>query len=276
VQEDERAKAATFTQARIWGNEGETIELVIDLASSYDLQGRPLEFTCRPLYANQKNLTVEDLGGGTYRLVARHDPALPKGRLPVIATARNGGPLPSSPVFVNFYWNEPDENPDFDDVRVNRLSPEDRREYESLLAKRGAKRYPVTRNRRPEVRFDIIGEAVRCRPGETVRRAAGAWAPPSGATTSGRLARSSTASWRGMATGSWNCRRAARAPRSRFGGVWKITGASSRRRPDPTRRAASIIRARRSGTRPPCRPPWQVDGSEPGPDSPAVEAAIGR
>lgn len=169
VTADARVKAATLTQARVWGNEGETLELVIDLAASYDLQGRPLEFTCRPLYANQQNLTVEDLGGGAYRLVARHDPALPKGRLPVIATARNGGPLPSSPVFVNFYWNEPDENPDFDDVTVNRLSPELREKYEALLAKRGAKRYPVTRNRRPQVRFDITGDAVRCRPGETVR-----------------------------------------------------------------------------------------------------------
>ncbi len=168
VTQDKRVKSNSLTQARVWGNPGETLKLVVNLGSSYDLQGRKLQMSCRALYPNQKNIAIEDAGEGKILITAKHDPNLPKGRIPVICVARNGSGLPSNPVFVNFYWNDPDENPDFSNLNLNRLSKEQREQFEERMKETGWKRYPVTVNRRPLVDFGLPGDAIRCRPGETV------------------------------------------------------------------------------------------------------------
>jgi len=162
---DPRVKSASLTQARVWGNPGETVAVTIDLSKSYDLGDRELEFSCRPLFEEHEHIVVEDLGGGRFRVTANHDPELPKGRQPVICVTRNGGPVPSNPVFLNFYWPEENERPDFLGVPLSRLSDAQREQ----LGADEWKEYPVTVNRRPVVSFGIAGEALRARAGETVR-----------------------------------------------------------------------------------------------------------
>jgi hypothetical protein len=161
---DERIKSASLTNARIWGHEGETLSLRIDLTSSYDLQGKPLTFTCKPVYANQKNVQVTDLEHGRFELRVCHDPKLPKGRIPVICVARNGEGVPSNPVFVNFYWPEENERPDFFHFDPRRLPAELKKQIEQ----HGWVTRPVTVNLRPKVDFRFPGDAIRCSPGETV------------------------------------------------------------------------------------------------------------
>jgi hypothetical protein len=88
---------------RFWPKRGETIVTDIDVGRSYDLQSLPLEFTVRPLYPEQRNVTVNRLDHSTYRITVRFDPKLPLGRIPVIVTASNGS-LKSNPAFVNFFY----------------------------------------------------------------------------------------------------------------------------------------------------------------------------
>lgn len=164
VPSDERIKTSTFTNVRIWGHEGETLSVRIDLTSSYDLQAKKISFTCRPVYENQKNVAVEALQHGCFRIRVRHDPGLPKGRIPVICVARNGEGIPSNPVFVNFYWPEGNERPDFFHFEPRRLPAELRKKIEE----QDWVSRPVTVNLRPRVDFGFSGDAIRCCPGQTV------------------------------------------------------------------------------------------------------------
>jgi len=159
---DDRIKSVNKTIVRLWGNPGETLRVRIDARESYDLQDRPLGFECRAVYPNQGNVSIEQQGEpGVYRISVRHDPKLPKGRIPVVLVARNGAPVPSNPVFVNFYW--PEEN-ELDDYRHwNR----DRRP-KGKPDEPTKKMYEVMRNLRPVVDAGPAHDTVAARPGETV------------------------------------------------------------------------------------------------------------
>jgi hypothetical protein len=106
---------------------------------------------------------VEHEQGTVWRITCRPDETLPKGRMPVMLVARNGGELPSNPAFVNFYHPEPDEVSNRPHTSPRHLQGEARELYESK------KIYPVTVNKRPVL--DMLGdtEAVWMQPGETVR-----------------------------------------------------------------------------------------------------------
>lgn len=153
---DSRIKSANRTVLRIWGNPGETITVRMDARESYDLQGLDLEYSWHRIYPGQKNVTVsEDTTPGVWKLTARHDPKLPKGRIPVMLVTRNGSKVPSNPAFVNFYWPEEDEREDYWHYR----GPEG--EKESGVVRE------VTQNRRPLLRLGVDGDALWCRPGDT-------------------------------------------------------------------------------------------------------------
>ncbi len=138
---DPRLQAVNKTLLRIWGNPEETITLRLDMRDSYDLEDRPLSFHLERVYPNQKNVSVKEVSEGVYDIVCRHDPALPKGRIPVIAVARNGQGIPSNPVFVNFYWPEKNERSDW--LHYGR-----RRRNDTKYVK-----YDVTQNKRPLIEF---------------------------------------------------------------------------------------------------------------------------
>ena len=158
----QRVKCVSLTNMRFWGGPDETLEVRINLNRSYDLQGRTLEFQCRPLYPHQKHVFIREEGPGVFLIRVTHDATLPKGRIPIICTADNGLPVPSNPVFVNFYW--PEENEADDHFPTGGLSAEIRRQIEA----QGLKRLPATVNRRPHVDLGLVGDALRCRPGQTV------------------------------------------------------------------------------------------------------------
>ena len=109
-QKDDRLKSVNKTIIRVWGNPGETIEVVVDLRGSIDLMNAPLTYHAHAVYPNQKNVTVEKgPREGTFRMTARHDAKLPKGRIPIVLYVRGRAELPSNPVFLNFYWPSPGE-----------------------------------------------------------------------------------------------------------------------------------------------------------------------
>jgi hypothetical protein len=108
--EDERLKSINKTIIRIWGKEGETLDVGIDLGRSFDLTGRPLIYHVKVLYPNQKNVKIiKGKQEGIFRVIAKYDPKLPKGRIPVLFYVTNGEELPGNPVFLNFYWPEKGE-----------------------------------------------------------------------------------------------------------------------------------------------------------------------
>ena len=106
AQTDLRIHSANKTMARIWGNDGETITLRIDVGGSYDLQGLVMTPRWQAVYPEQKNVTITHEAGTIWRVSAKHDATLPKGRIPVALFVDNGQ-LQSGPAFVNFYWAEP-------------------------------------------------------------------------------------------------------------------------------------------------------------------------
>jgi hypothetical protein len=158
----DQVKCISLTNMRFWGGQDEVLAVRIDLNKSYDLQHRELRFTCQALYPNQKNVIISPEAPGIFRILVKHDPRLPKGRIPVICTASNGLPLPSNPVFINFYW--PGENEIDDYFALRGLSDDVRRQIDAL----GLKRLLVTVNKRPIVDFGFSGDALRCLPGQTV------------------------------------------------------------------------------------------------------------
>ena len=151
-----RVKGLSLTNVRIWGQPGETIELLVSLKDSYDFQGRDLTFTCQPVYPNQENVTVEQVTPGAFLITVKYDPKLPKGRIPVICVARNGREVPGNPAFVNVYFPGENEQDDYPNGRVPRGSTT-------------KKQLPVNVNPRPVVDLGQPGGVVHCRPGRTVR-----------------------------------------------------------------------------------------------------------
>ncbi len=158
----QQVKCISLTNMRFWGGQGDTLEVRIDLNKSYDLQHKKLTFKCQPLYPNQKNVSITEEASGFFFIRVQHDPTLPKGRIPIICTADNGLAVPSNPVFINFYW--PGEN-EVDDYFGRGEVPEAVR---LKIEAQGLKRLPVTVNLRPVVDFGFAGDALRCRPGQTV------------------------------------------------------------------------------------------------------------
>lgn len=156
-----KIRCVSLTNVRFWGGKDEVLETRVNLNLSYDLQHRPLSFKCQALYPNQKNVSIQEETPGIYRIRVSHDPKLPKGRISVICTAHNGLPVPSNPVFINFYW--PDEKEASDYFSLSGLSDDVRQKVKAL----GLKRLPVTVNRRPIVELDFMGDALRCSPGQT-------------------------------------------------------------------------------------------------------------
>ena len=144
------------TSLRIWGNPGETITVRIDVRDSYDLQDKKLSFDWHTVYPNQRNVRIEpDEVPGVWKIKATHDPNLPKGRIPVMLVARNGGRVPSNPAFVNFYWPERNEKSDWPHGNYQQQGPK--------------RVYDVTQNQRPRVDIKLDGDSVWCRPGDIVR-----------------------------------------------------------------------------------------------------------
>lgn len=153
-----RIKNASLTAVRFWGEPGERLEMLVDLRESYDLQEQNLTYTCQKLYPNQNNVHVQRVSSGQFSISVSHDPKLPKGRIPVICTVRNRGEVPSNPVFINFYWPGKKELPDYG-------LPQS---AEKKIKDMGLKKYPVTVNKRPQVKESVLGDTVMCRPGDTV------------------------------------------------------------------------------------------------------------
>ncbi len=163
-RENDRVKSISLTNLRVWGNPGESITVIINLGKSYSLKDRPLSYSCKTLYENQKNVTIASKGKGVFIITAKHDPKLPKGRIPVIATTRNGSNVPGNPVFINFYWPDPNERFDYTEYSLKAIKDEAmRKKLQSLVE------HPVTRNKRPTMELGVDGDAIRCKPGETIR-----------------------------------------------------------------------------------------------------------
>lgn len=156
-QKDERLKSVNQTMIRVWGKEGETLEVELNLRKSIDLLDRPLSYYAHVLYPNQRNVEItQGPVAGTFRITAQHDPKVPKGRLPVILFVRNGADLPSNPVFLNFYW--PSDGETQADYLHHPAS------YKSLIPV-GIR---INDNRRPAVKFEPEpdgSEAFRGAPG---------------------------------------------------------------------------------------------------------------
>jgi len=153
-----RVKSNSLTAVRVWGEPGETLEVLVDLRKSYDLQSEMLTYSCQRLYPNQKNVEIKNISNGVFAIRVSHDQQLPKGRIPVICTVRNRGEVPSNPVFLNFYWPGEKELSDYG------LSKAAQKQFESL----GYKKKSVTVNKRPQVAMGILGDSIACKPGETV------------------------------------------------------------------------------------------------------------
>jgi hypothetical protein len=159
-KKDERLKSVNKTIIRVWGKEGETLVADVDLRNSIDLLDYPLSYFAYTLYPNQKNVKIaHGPCQGTFRITVRHDPKLPRGRIPVIFFVRNGGELPSNPVFLNFYW--PDTNEIQSDYPHNPAS------YTSLIPAN----IRINDNKRPLIKFgpevDSSG-TVKCTPGRRI------------------------------------------------------------------------------------------------------------
>ncbi|MCE9531436.1 MAG: hypothetical protein K8T89_09995 [Planctomycetes bacterium] len=142
---DERLKSVNKTIIRVWGKEGETLEVDVDLRKSIELSDRKLSYHAHVLYPNQRNVKIAPgLEQGTFRVIAQHDPKMPKGRIPILFVVRNGADLPSNPVFLNFYWpsvgETKDDYPHFPASYTSLIPPNIR----------------VTDNKRPVVKFEPV------------------------------------------------------------------------------------------------------------------------
>ena len=157
-----KVKCVSLTNVRFWGEKDETLEVRINLNQSYDLQNKELRFKCLALYPNQKNVSIREETSGIFLIRVKHDPKLPKGRIPVICTAYNDLTVPSNPVFINFYWPSEDEVDDY--FPMKGLSKDARLKIKKL----GLKRLPVTVNLRPIVDVGFTGDTLHCLPGQNV------------------------------------------------------------------------------------------------------------
>lgn len=154
---DERLKSVNKTIIRVWGKEGETLEINLDLRKSINLSEGPLNYYAHVLYLNQRNVKItRGPQKGTFRIAVKHDPKLPKGRIPVLFFVRNEGELPSNPVFLNFYW--PDKNETQADY------PHEPASYTSLIPLN----LRINDNRRPKISFEPAADNAGnlfCAPG---------------------------------------------------------------------------------------------------------------
>ncbi len=151
-------RSVNKTNIRIWGTDGETLSVRVDLGDSYDLQDLPLAYDAHVVYPGQRNVTIRrESDGPVFTITARHDPRLPKGRVPVLLVAKNAH-WPGSPAFVNFYWPEDGqvENPPY--YRPDRSGGE---QNPNALNE-------VNRNLRPVISTGLTGDYVVCRPGDEV------------------------------------------------------------------------------------------------------------
>jgi hypothetical protein len=102
----------TASLIRTWPKRDEVLRMTISLGESYDVSGLPLTYDIRPLYENQaRAATIQKLSNpGEFSVSFKYDPTLPRGRIPLIATASNGV-LAGIPAFINAYFALPDQTP---------------------------------------------------------------------------------------------------------------------------------------------------------------------
>ena len=159
-KKDERLKSVNKTIIRVWGKEGETLKVELDMRKSIDLLGRQLSYYAHVLYPNQRNVKIaKGPDKGTFLITVKHDPKLPKGRIPIIFYVRNGAELPSNPVFLNFYWPGPGETQD--DYPHNPAS------YTSLIPKN----IRINDNKRPVIKYEpeiVSSDTIKCAPGTRI------------------------------------------------------------------------------------------------------------
>ena len=158
--QDERLKSVNKTVIRVWGKEGETLEINVDMRKSIDLMDRPLSYFAHAVYPNQQNVQIKPgTDKGVFKITVQHDKKLPKGRIPVILFVRNGVELPSNPVFINFYW------PSNGETQAD--YPHDPPSYTSLIPAD----IRINDNLRPIVKFEPAIDAsdtILCAPGAQV------------------------------------------------------------------------------------------------------------
>ena len=145
-------KSFSLTQVRIWGEPGQTLMIQVDLTRSYDLKDSKLKFTARPVYPNHNNVTIQQAKPGVFQVTVKPNAELPKGRIPIIFVARNAGPVPSNPVFLNIYYGEEGE---LSDYGAGRNAP--------------GKKPAVNDNLRPRLTIDLPSDTLRCTPGSVAR-----------------------------------------------------------------------------------------------------------
>jgi hypothetical protein len=141
-------KSFSLTQVRVWGEAGQTLIIQVDLTRSYDLGDSELTFTGRAVYPNHTNVKIQQTKPGVFQVTVTPRAELPKGRIPIIFVARNAGPVPSNPVFLNVYYGEDGELADYG---VGRDAP--------------GKKLPVNNNQRPRLTIDLPSDTLRCAPG---------------------------------------------------------------------------------------------------------------
>ena len=156
-------KMMTVTNLNIWGKAGETIVVRVNLNKSFDLNNEKLTFVGKALYPHQKNIQIKEPAPGIFDIQVVHDPTLPKGRIPVIFTSQNESGLKGNPVFVNFYWPDKGELPDYHHFAEleKRLQPE--------YKKRGLSKKKVTVNKRPVWDAPFNSNTIFAKPGEEVK-----------------------------------------------------------------------------------------------------------
>ncbi len=148
-----------LTSVRVWGQSGETIRVRVNLRNCYTIDQRPFQVHGDVLYPEQKNITMMPKEHGIIEVVAKHDPKLPKHRQTVMFFAtRSDCPVPSNPVFLNFYWPEQGEVPNWINHRP--------RKGEEHIAK--AMRLPVNENKRPQLVDMDMDTTIHATSGETI------------------------------------------------------------------------------------------------------------
>ncbi|MBI5547474.1 MAG: PKD domain-containing protein [Deltaproteobacteria bacterium] len=89
------------TTALIQQPAGQSVQIRVSTAESYDLQGLPLTFRWKLLYGNPATTIVQE-DASTYLITVPWDAALPKGRTTILLVANNGV-YDSNPAAVNVY-----------------------------------------------------------------------------------------------------------------------------------------------------------------------------
>jgi hypothetical protein len=147
----EHIKLMLPTAARVWGKPGEKVSLRINLAASYDLFGQGLTYQAAPLYPEQSSLVEITQESPTQFVISgAYSDRFPRGRIPIIVTARNQS-FTGTPAFVTFFW--PNESVTESSLR-NFYNPQDPSTH-------------VNRNQKP-VASSPTSERITALVGETV------------------------------------------------------------------------------------------------------------